>query len=140
MFGGLGNSQSDTSNRFSYSDSRLAASDNARIQDIRAGGKNSRILAATAPYTVVGTGNTVTFTDGGAFDLIGRIVGIQSGALSHVSAAGLEAIAGANDQLAALAETKVTDGANLNQKTSMTALAVLALIAVALFFFLRKAP
>ncbi len=139
MIGGLGNSSSDTRNRFSYSDSRLAAADNAQIQDIRAGGRDSRLVAATAPYTVVGQGNTVTFTDGGAFDLIGRIVGIQSGALNHVSAAGLGALSSANEQLSALAETKVTDGANLNQKTAMTALGVLALIALAFFFFRRKA-
>ena len=136
-FGGAFNSESRTSNRFSYSDSRLAASDNAQIQDIRAGGRNSRIAAATSPYSVAGTGNQVTFTDGGAFDLVGRIVGVQTHALGESAAAGLGAIQAANEQLASLAETKVTDGANLLNKTTMVALVVLAIIAVVIWFFSR---
>ena len=136
--GGLGNSSSETSNRFYYSDSRLAASDNARIQDLRAGGRNSRLIAATSPYSVAGTGNTVNFTDSGAFDLVGKIVGVQSAALADISGAGFNAVQSATDQLAALGQTKVTDGANLNQRTTIVALVVFGLMGLLAWLYLRK--
>ena len=73
-----------------------------------------------------------TYVDPGAFDLVGQLITAQSGLTSGA----LDFAAQAQADNAKLAETKVTDGANLNQKTTLVALAVLGALAF-LFMLLR---
>ena len=70
--------------------------------------------------------------DPGAFDLVGKLITAQSG----ITSGALDFASAAQEKNALLAETKITDGANLNQKTTLVALAVLAALAV-VFLLIR---
>lgn len=87
-----------------------------------------------------GAGNTVTLntTDGGAFATAADLVKASLAQTAAATSAGLAAVQDTTAQLAALAETKVTDGANLNQKTTVVAVVAFAVVAVVAWLFLRE--
>lgn len=139
---GLG-SASETKVKFQTYDSRLAAADQASIIDNRAGGKNSKITAANAPLSVAISGsgdNQIQYniTDGGALATAADLVKASLAATSSATAAGLAAVQETTDQLAALAETKITDGANLNQKTTIVALVAFAVVGLVAWIFFKR--
>lgn len=88
--------------------------------------------------TVRGNKNVINFTDGGAFESAADLVKFSLAQTAAATAAGLDAVAETNDQLAALAETKLTDGANLNQKTTIVAVVAFAVVGALAFLFLKR--
>jgi len=145
MGAGPFSSDSDTRSSVRVSDSRTAASDQAAILQNRASGEGSRqaVSQATGAVSVVGGRGDITITststDYGAIEtasnLLGRVLDSQANvALEAIGAAGL-----AQGQLAGLAETKVTDGANLNQKTTIVFVVAAAVVAVLFLLLKRKA-
>lgn len=122
-FGGVTSSDSTSKVRVSNSQSATSG-DDSPITRINVGKHGNLEIANT-------TSNT--YVDPGAFTLVGKLIDAQSG----ITLGSLDFAAAAQEQNAKLAETKVTDGANLNQKTTLVALAVLGALALA-FLMIRR--
>ena len=110
-------------------DARIAASDRSSVlqHNISVGKKGSLVYEPVTNNTT-----TTNYVDPGAFDLVGKLITAQSG----ITSGALDFASAAQEKNALLAETKNTDGANLNQKTTLVALAVLAALAV-VFLLIR---
>jgi len=89
---------------------------------------------------VQGNENTIslTSTDHGAFATAADLVKESLAVTAAATRAGLETVAETTGQLAALSETKVTDGGNLLSKTTMVAVVAFAVVGLIAFLFLRK--
>ena len=124
----LGGSDSTTKVSDSHDDNRIGASDSAFVfaPKLSVGKKGKGTFNYS--YTPV-----TTVTDGGAFDLVGQLITRQSA----ITADSLDLARASQESQAELATTKLTEGANLNQKTTLVALAVLGALAM-LFLLLRK--
>lgn len=124
-------SSNKTRTTVSNTDNSIAQSDGSQATQIHLNvGKKGRL-----EYTPV---TNITQTDSGAVSaaagILGDIIAAQSG-LTSASLALVERSTGDN---ARLAETKITDGANLNQKTTIVALAVLGGLAVVFIVLGRR--
>lgn len=137
-------SDSQTKSTVNQYDQRVTATDQGVAAQPRVGGERNRAVQAINGLAIAqeGIGNIVNLTDGGAFEtaagLVTDILRSQTHAQAVAQGAALNAIGEANEQLAALSETKVTDGANLNQKTTLVALVVFGVIGLVAYLFLRK--
>jgi hypothetical protein len=135
-------SESRTSSKVNQYDQRVTATDNALAAQPRVGGTGNTAAQAINGIAVSGKGNIVNLTDGGAFQtaagLVTDILKVQSVAQTAAQDAALNAISDANDQISKLSETKLTEGANLNQKTTIVALVVFGVIGLVAYLFLRK--
>jgi|SRR6185369_8395129 hypothetical protein len=132
-------SESRTSSRVNQYDQRVTATDHGVASQSRVGGQRNRAAQAVNGIAIEGEGNTVNLTDGGAFATAADLVKESLAVTAAATRAGLEQVAETTDQLAGLSETKLTDGANLNQKTTVVAVIAFAVIALAAFLFLRRA-
>lgn len=138
MGAGPFSNDSQTSTRVNYQNAPIGASDQGVAISNRIAGENNRAVqqSGTGNIGLIGTGHTLTIntTDFGAIALASDLLGRALDSQANLSAQALGVAGLATDQLAYLSETKVTDGANLTQKTVFVALAVLAVM----FLFLRK--
>jgi Pyruvate/2-oxoacid:ferredoxin oxidoreductase gamma subunit len=124
QFGPFSSSSATKVSDSGHNDNRIAATDDAVVTKYSVGKKGS---------LKVNTTTTTTYVDPGAFDLVGQLLDVQGG----VTAGALSFAAAAQEKNAKLAETKITDGANLNQKTALVALAVMAALG-AFLLILKK--
>ena len=120
--GGFFSSDSQTRTRITSSDQKVAASDGGlvnapRVNLTKSGGNTISLSYAQSDYGAIGA----------ATELLGRTLASQANLAGN-----------ALDQLSKLSETKVTDGANLNQKTTLVALVVFGCLAAVLFFFTHR--
>ena len=126
----------------SVADNRTTATDNASSVQVHAGGKKNTNTIAVGQFAIQGDDNTVTLLDGGAIEdalrFASNVVTVSSQANAAALSGALDVATTFNDQIASLSETKLTDGANLNQKTTIIAVVAFAVIALVAFFFLRK--
>lgn len=135
------NSDSRTKVRISNSDQRIAAAQGSQVNAPRAstGNKGKINLASQGGIVVSGKGNTVstTTTDYGA---LAAANAISAESLRNQANLAATAIGAANDATAKikdLAETKLTNGDNLQNRTLQN-VGIAAAAVVALFLFLRK--
>jgi hypothetical protein len=136
MGAGIFGISSESKTRVDASQATLQAGDNSTVSQIKSG-KNSVNLAPASTYLRTGKGGDIEYvitnniTDGGLFSagsaLLGKALDSQFSLAED-----------AQDSNAHLAETKITDGANLTNKTAMIAIAVVGML-VAVFFYLKKA-
>jgi len=133
-----------TSSKVEQYDQRVTATDSALAAQPRVGGEGNQVAQAINGIAVQGKNNTInlTSTDGGAFNvaagLVTDVLKVTTAAQAAAQAAGLEAVSRANDQLSSLSETKLTDGANLNSKTTIVAIVAFAIMGLLAFLYLRK--
>ena len=132
-------SESRNSSRVTQIDRRIAASDNAFVSapNVAGGGKGSRTNAAIGGILVAGNSNTLTISDQGAIDKSFALAGAALSAQANLSAAAVGVAGAADARLAQVAETRLTDGGNLQQRTIVIGLAIVAAL-VAVVFWLRK--
>ena len=135
-------SDSHTKSTVNQYDQRVTATDYGLAAQPRVGGEGNQVAQAINGIAVQGKNNTITLTDGGAFataaGLVTDVLKTQITAQAAAQAAGLGAISDANEQISRLSETKLTDGANLNAKTTIVALVAFAVVGLVAFLFLRK--
>lgn len=134
-------SSSDSRSDTRFYDNKIGA-DASQVQSNRINqGDKGRAAQTNAAGSVaiLGAGNTVTLNSTdfgavrGAFDF--AAVALSKG--SQIASEAIGASNATNQQVKDLAETKLTDGANLSQRTVIIAVTVLAALA-ALVFWLRK--
>lgn len=149
FFGSGDKIQTDTTNQTGASESaqqNLGAGQAVKDDGIAVGGYQSTLQAAGAIKSD-GLGNVLNVTDGGAFDLVKYIAGLQSETLTGSLAAVKEQAVSSGatqssllssvvESLAALSESKQTDGQSGLNKTFMYA--VFAVAAVAAIYFWKK--
>ena len=132
---------SETKSTVNQYDQRVTATDHGVAAQPRVGGSGNTAALAVNGIAVNGKGNTVNVTDGGAFaaaaGLVTDVLKVQSAAQAASQAAALGAISAANEQISQLSETKLTDGANLNQKTTIVGLVVFGVIGLIAYLILR---
>lgn len=140
----IGEGGKKTSNRTDASDNRVAVTDQASalvVRSIGSGKKSKTNVSLPGSIQLVGVGATlnqdITQTDFGAIQGATQLAGFALENQANLASAAIGAAASSDARLAELSTTKVTDGANLNQKTTVVAIAVLGAFAV-LFLILRK--
>ena len=135
-------SDSTTRNRVQNVDNAQTVAERGQAIQQRGGGKNSKSAQADGgSLAVQGNRNTVTvtnnLTDAGAVAAGLSAFQTSAGLLGRTLDAQSNLAVGALQQSAELAQTKVTDGANLTSKNVTLALVVLAALA-GLVFLLKR--
>lgn len=128
---------SRSTTRISQADNRNTATDSSTViaPRLQQGSGGSAAQASQGGTAINGWGNSITLTDNGAVKSANEIVGKALDAQANLAASAIGAANSAASQIKQLAETRLTDGGNIQNKTLQTVLIAVAGLAAAVVLF-----